>query len=128
MVNQTYTASSRWPDLYKKPCGGEKAGPWPSGRFTAEQHVSGGAVHGGFVAVRLDPRDFGFEQSDPFAQLAYRIRIEAFRRKQASGVDLGPGEVIFHCGAESDAMALLSTWLHVRAVRVAKMQQGFVNA
>ena len=88
---------------------GEKTGSDSSGRFAPEQHIGGGAVRGGLVAVNRDSGDLGFKQCDTFAQLSYRIGIEAFRRKQAGGVDLGPGEVIFHCGAESDGMALLST-------------------
>ena len=74
-------------------------------------------MRGGLVAVSPDPGNLGLKQGNPFAQLAYRIGIEAFRRKQAGGIDLGPGEVIIHYLAESDRTALLSTRSEASAVR-----------
>jgi len=43
-----------------------------------EQRVSSGAVRGGLVAVGRHPRDFRFEQRDPFIQLGLRIGGEVF--------------------------------------------------
>jgi hypothetical protein len=90
------------------PSGGEKMPSGTSGRFTPEQRIGSRAVRGGFVAVSLDPRDLSLEHSDPFTQLALRIRIEAFLGKQRGGIAFWPRQIFVHCHAESDAAALLS--------------------
>ncbi len=59
--------------------------------------------------VRLHPRDFEFQLLDARQQFVLRIGVETFFREQARRVGAYPGKVvIFHCGAASQGVALLS--------------------
>jgi hypothetical protein len=74
-----------------------------------EQRVGGGAVGGGFVAMGGHPRDFRFEQGDPFIQLGLRIGAKVFACEAIRRVSAGPWAIgFFHCDAASGGSGLLS--------------------
>ncbi len=49
----------------------------------------------GFIAVIFDPRNLGFQQSDPLCQFILRIGREVFTGQLASGVAARSWTVIF---------------------------------
>jgi hypothetical protein len=75
----------------------------------SEQRIGGGAVRGNLAVMRLDPRNLGFEQRDPFIQLGLRIGAEILAREATRRVSAGPGAIwFFHCVAASGPSSLLS--------------------
>lgn len=60
-----------------------------------KQGIGRGAVRGDLAVVRAHPRNFGFEQRDPFVQLTLRVRAEIFACKAGRRVSAGPGAIGF---------------------------------
>ena len=72
------------------------AGPEMSRSCASEQRIGGGAVRGGLVPVRRNPRYFRFELRHALGQFVLRIGREILGRELACRVTSGPWKVIIH--------------------------------
>ena len=57
--------------------------------------------------MRLDPRNLGFEQDNPFCQLILREAVKRLQRQLTGGIAARPGAIVFvHPGGKIDLPAL----------------------
>ena len=72
-----------------------------------EEGFGCGAVGGGLVPVRCDPRDFGGEQRDPVSKFGLRVGGKVFACEATRRVSAGPRAIgFFHSGRTSPAKRL----------------------
>jgi hypothetical protein len=92
----------------------------------SEEGIGRAAVRGGFIPVRLHPRDFCFEHPNPLSQFGLRIGAEVVACEASRRVSAGPRAIgFFHCDAASAPSGLLS--IGETVIRLIKMDKQAVT-